>query len=114
MYKKKYDETEGLKSEIETLKLALEKYDLILKEYQTKCGDDLFKNLDEYVQNENKLDSKLLIENVGLFREYEKNLLEKDNHLEYLNQQLNELQGHLQSTIEENEDLRLKLESKEE
>ena len=103
-----------MKNEVVTLKLAIEKYDGLLKEYQTKCGDEIFKNLDEFVQNENKLDVKLLIENVGLFREYEKNLLEKDNNIEYLNEQLNELQGHLHSTIEENEDIRLKLETKEE
>ena len=100
--------------EIESYKIAIEKYDFLLKEYQTKYGDEIFKDLDEFVNQENKLDAKMLIENISLIREYEKNLLERDKNIEFLNGQLNELQNHLHTTIEENEELRQKLETKEE
>ena len=92
----------------------MEKYDYLLKEYQTKYRDEIFKDLDEFVNNDNKLEAKMLIENISLIREYEKNLLERDKNIEFLNGQLNELQTHLHANIEENEDLRQKLETKEE
>jgi len=56
----------------------LDKYDMMLREYQTKCGDEVLKSLDEMIFSENQVERKQLVENISLFREYEKKILERD------------------------------------
>ena len=104
-----------LLKENKELEIILNKYDLILKEYQKKYSSDLFYKLEKELllneQNEDIYLKKKLLENIPLIREYEKKIIEKDNQIKFL---LNE-KAHLETDNlkirEENEKLQNELEN---
>ena len=104
-----------LLKENKELEIILNKYDLILKEYQKKYSSDLFYKLEKELllneQNEDIYLKKKLLENIPLIKEYEKKIIEKDNQIKFL---LNE-KAHLETDNlkirEENEKLQNELEN---
>ena len=104
-------------NDISKLKYILYKYNEILSEYQKKFGNELFNKLENELSNmnnqkeNNETLKKYLIENISIFREYEKNILDKNQQIEYLTTELNKQQKDFQKIIEENEELRTELEN---
>jgi chromosome segregation ATPase len=116
------DEVESLRQENFKLEFILNKYNFILNEYQLKYGNELFAELDkqlnmeifESVNNNMAEFKKILVDNVALIKEYEKNSLDKTKSLEFLNGELNRFQIEMEKLIEENKNLREDLESAKE
>jgi chromosome segregation ATPase len=118
------DEANALKDEISKLQFIIGNYEKILTKYQKKYGNEIFLELSKDLNNENNPNSILnnnevislkkdLIENVALFKEYEKLLLEKNHQLEFLTNQITEFQIKEKNFLSENEQLRNDLEKAE-
>lgn len=116
------DEVESLRQENFKLEFILNKYNFILNEYQLKFGNELFAELDkqlnmeilESVNNNMAEFKKILVDNVALIKEYEKNSLDKTKSLEFLNGELNRFQMEMEKLVDENKVLREDLESAKE
>lgn len=116
------DEVESLRQENFKLEFILNKYNFILNEYQLKFGNELFAELDkqlnmeilESVNNNMAEFKKILVDNVALIKEYEKDSLDKTKSLEFLNGELNRFQMEMEKLVDENKVLREDLESAKE
>ena len=118
------EEIRGLNSQISHLQYIIGKYNKILGEYQKKYGNELFLEMDNILNNQNNIDQilqnnesaslkKYLLENVKIFYEYEKIILDKNKQLEFLTNEMSNLQIKEQSLLSENEQLRNELEKAE-
>lgn len=114
---KSREEIECLKQEVAKMEYAVNKYNLILGEYQMKYGNELFAQIENNInvesilsKNDMALHKKRLIENIALIKEYEKVLQDKNNSLDFLNEELTSIQSELQKKILENEEIRTELE----
>ncbi len=118
------EEINSLKNEISKLQFIIEKYNMILSEYQKKHGNEIFLELERQLNNENNPNEilknneaisrkKSLIENIALFKEYEVIILDKNKQLEFLTNEMSNLQIKEQSLLSENEQLRNELEKAE-
>lgn len=106
----------NIKAENKTLQFLLGRYNFILSEYQLKYGNELFDELEKQLNIE-ALDStnlndfkKILVENVSLIKEYEKNNLEKEKAIEFYVSELNRLQTEVEKLVNENNEVRNELE----
>ena len=118
------EEIRGLNSQISHLQYIIGKYNKILGEYQKKYGNELFLEIEKTLNNQNNIDQilqnnesaslkKYLLENVKIFYEYEKIILDKNKQLEFLTNEMSNLQIKEQSLLSENEQLRNELEKAE-
>ena len=118
------EEIRGLNNQISHLQYIIGKYNKILGEYQKKYGNELFLEMDNILNNQNNIDQilqnnesaslkKYLLENVKIFYEYEKIILDKNKQLEFLTNEMSNLQIKEQSLLSENEQLRNELEKAE-
>ena len=118
------EEINSLKNEISKLQFIIEKYNMILSEYQKKHGNEIFLELEKQLNNENNPNEilknneaisrkKSLIENIALFKEYEVIILDKNKQLEFLTNQITQYQVKEQKLTSENEELRNDLEKAE-
>ena len=118
------EEINSLKNEISKLQFIIEKYNLILSEYQKKNGNEIFLELEKQLNNENNPNEilknneaisrkKSLIENISLFKEYEAIILDKNKQLEFLKNEITQLQIKEQKLTSENEEIRNDLEKAE-
>ena len=99
---------EKLKKENNELSYALNMYNIFLKEYQKKYGDELLKQIENEFLNkedEENLFKKNLLENIPLLKELEKNTLEKNDYINYLLEEKNNLQIENQKIKEENQNM---------
>ena len=118
------EEIKGLNNQISHLQYIIGKYNKILGEYQKKYGNELFLEIEKTLNNQNNIDQilqnnesaslkKYLLENVKIFYEYEKIILDKNKQLEFLTNEMSNLQIKEQSLLSENEQLRNELEKAE-
>ena len=118
------EEIRGLNSQISHLQYIIGKYNKILGEYQKKYGNELFLEIEKTLNNQNNINQilqnnesaslkKYLLENVKIFYEYEKIILDKNKQLEFLTNEMSNLQIKEQSLLSENEQLRNELEKAE-
>lgn len=118
------DDPNALKQEIKNLQFIIAKYNAILLEYQKKYGNELFLEIDRILSNANdpQLPSnkllnnndnvslkKYLVENIAVFKEYEKILLDKNQQIDFLNGEVNKLQTDNQKLILENDEIRTEI-----
>ena len=114
------EDLETLKRENESLQFIVSKYNIILTEYHKKYGNELFLEIDKVLSNneianipnytmlnQNDMVSlkRKLVENISLFKEYEKKLLDKDQKLSLLNKDLTRVQSSIQNMLVEKEEL---------
>ena len=118
------EEIKGLNNQISHLQYIIGKYNKILGEYQKKYGNELFLEIEKTLNNQNNIDQilqnnesaslkKYLLENVKIFYEYEKIILDKNKQLEFLTNEMSNLQVKEQNLLSENEQLRNELEKAE-
>ena len=118
------EEIKGLNNQISHLQYIIGKYNKILGEYQKKYGNELFLEMDNILNNQNNIDQilqnnesaslkKYLLENVKIFYEYEKIILDKNKQLDFLTKEMSNLQVKEQNLLSENEQLRNELEKAE-
>lgn len=115
------EEIEGIKKENEALRYIASKYNNILIEYQKKYGNDLYLEIDKVLTNNdnpnvpnysvlNKSDivslKKKLIENIAVFKEYEKGVSDRDTKVSALELELQRIQNEMEDVINENEELK--------
>ena len=114
------DDIIALKQENANLTYALSKYNEILLGYQQKYGSDLFKEIEEKLSNPLNLSGvneeqmkaedvirtkKYLLENIAVFKEYEKMNGEQEQKIEFLTNEVNNLNRQFQKIAAENEEL---------
>ena len=114
------EDLETLKRENESLQFIVSKYNIILTEYHKKYGNELCLEIDKVLSNneianipnytmlnQNDMVSlkRKLVENISLFKEYEKKLLDKDQKLSLLNKDLTRVQSSIQNMLVEKEEL---------
>ena len=118
------EEIKGLNNQISHLQYIIGKYNKILGEYQKKYGNELFLEIEKTLNNQNNIDQilqnnesaslkKYLLENVKIFYEYEKIILDKNKQLDFLTKEMSNLQVKEQNLLSENEQLRNELEKAE-
>ena len=118
------DETESLRKENLKLEYILNKYNLILNEYQIKYGNEIFEELnhalspeviDSLTNTAAKSDFKrILVENVALIKEYEKTILENKKNSDFLSKEMNRFKAEIEKIVKENSQLREELENAKE
>ena len=114
------EDLETLKRENESLQFIVSKYNIILTEYHKKYGNELFLEIDKVLSNNENANipnytmlnqndmvslKRKLVENISLFKEYEKKLLDKDQKLSLLNKDLTRVQSSIQNMLVEKEEL---------
>ena len=113
------DEVNALRVENKSLSFMIAKYNTILNEYQMKYGNDLFLTMEKAMDgavNDNAFNNdvvslkKKLIENISIFKEYEKIVMEKCELIKGLNDDVAKMQKEFQSAIKENEEIRAQME----
>lgn len=113
------DEVNALRLENKSLSFMIAKYNTILNEYQMKYGNDLFLTMEKAMDgavNDNAFNNdvvslkKKLIENISIFKEYEKIVMEKCELIKGLNDEVAKMQKEFQSVIKENEEIRREME----
>ena len=118
------EEIRGLNNQISHLQYIIGKYNKILGEYQKKYGNELFLEIEKTLNNQNNINQilqnnesaslkKYLLENVKIFYEYEKIILDKNKQLDFLTKEMSNLQVKEQNLLSENEQLRNELEKAE-
>ena len=115
------EEIEGIKKENEALRYIASKYNNILIEYQKKHGNDLYLEIDKVLTNNdnpnvpnysvlNKSDivslKKKLIENIAVFKEYEKGVSDRDAKVSALELELQRIQNEMEDVVNEKEELK--------
>ena len=107
------DQMKSVQAENSQLSLLLELTNKILMEYQVKYGNILYEEIKSKHQYTTESDfeykKKYLIENFGLIRDYEEELLEKEKLIEALNEEIKSygesLQGLIASEKKSNDEL---------
>ena len=115
------EEVAALRNENKSLSFIVAKYNTILTEYQMKYGNDLFLTIDKALTNANNETNvlnndiislkKKLVENIAIFKEYEKIILDKNTVLDGLNKDIAKSQSELHKMVDENEEIRKELET---
>ena len=115
------EEIEGIKKENEALRYIASKYNNILTEYQKKHGNELYLEIDKVLTNNdnpnvpnysvlNKTDilslKKKLIENIAVFKEYERGVIERDTKVSALELELQKIQNEMEDITNEKEELK--------
>ena len=104
-----------LLKENKELEIILNKYNIILNEYQKKYGNELFNQIDKDLsnidnQNEDIFFKKKLLESVSILKEYENKILEIDNYNKFLLTENGNLESKCREIEQQNSNLEMEKE----